>query len=146
MCARQTSLTFTAAASTLIGKGTPIVIEDKKKRAWQITERNSTSATGFFTPMVHYPTQSMLRALRFFFDEYTNIIDRPARPDVMFVSSAFFLENPPAPPRCSTRGRVIRPHPAFRLFATAKHESGSGKHHRPISRHAAQADDMEDFN
>ncbi len=63
------------------------------------------------------------------FDEYD-----AGRPDVMFVIQRVLESSGRL--TLLDQSRVIRPHPAFRLFATAN-TVGPGRHLRPLSRHAA---------
>jgi cobaltochelatase CobS len=63
------------------------------------------------------------------FDEYD-----AGRPDVMFVIQRVLESSGRL--TLLDQSRVIRPHPAFRLFATAN-TIGPRRHHRPLSRHAA---------
>ena len=63
------------------------------------------------------------------FDEYD-----AGRPDVMFVIQRVLEQSGRL--TLLDQKRVIRPHPAFRLFATAN-TVGPGRHVGPLSRHAA---------
>jgi cobaltochelatase CobS len=63
------------------------------------------------------------------FDEYD-----AGRPDVMFVIQRVLEVEGKL--TLLDQNKVIRPHPAFRLFCHGEH-GGPGRHDRPVSRHAA---------
>ncbi len=97
----------------LVGKDAIVLRDDK-----QVTEYRE----GLLPWALQHPTALC-------FDEYD-----AGRPDVMFVIQRVLEVEGKL--TLLDQNRVIRPHPAFRLFSTAN-TVGLGRHHRALSRHAA---------